>query len=86
MILRNHGLLAAGATVAESFNIMFWLDRACQAQVDAMACNTPLHLPPAEVAAKAAHLYDPRVRRRFGDAEWPTMLRLLDRLYPGYEA
>src|SRR5271156_2419339 len=86
MVLRHHGLLAAGASVAETFNIMFWLERACQAQIDAMACNTPLHLPKAAVAAKAAHLYDPRVRRRFGDAEWPTMLRLLDQTHPGYAA
>jgi ribulose-5-phosphate 4-epimerase/fuculose-1-phosphate aldolase len=86
MILRNHGLLSAGATVAETFNIMFWLERACQAQVDAMACNTTLHLPQPDIAAKAAHLYDPLVRRRFGDAEWPTMKRLLDQSYPGYDA
>ena len=86
MVLRNHGLLAAGASVAETFNIMFWLERACQAQIDAMACNTPLHLPKAAVAARAAHLYDPKVRRRFGEAEWPTMLRLLDQTYPGYAA
>jgi ribulose-5-phosphate 4-epimerase/fuculose-1-phosphate aldolase len=86
MILRNHGLLAAGASVAETFNIMFWLERACQAQIDAMACNTKLNLPSEEAAAKAAHLYDPLVRRRFGEAEWPTMLRLLDQSYPGYDA
>jgi ribulose-5-phosphate 4-epimerase/fuculose-1-phosphate aldolase len=79
MILRNHGLLVAGASVAEAFNAAYWLERACQAQLDAMACNTELALPSPEIAEHAAHLYDPKTRRPFGVMEWPTMLRLLDR-------
>src|SRR3546814_3353867 len=39
MILRNHGLLVAGADIAQAFNTMYWLEMACRAQVDAMACN-----------------------------------------------
>ena len=37
MILRNHGLLAVGATIPEAFVTMYWLERACQAQAFAMA-------------------------------------------------
>ena len=37
MILRNHGLLSLGASVSEAFEIMYYLDAACQIQVDAMA-------------------------------------------------
>ncbi len=37
MILRNHGLLSVGRSVAEAFNLMYYLDTACQIQVDAMA-------------------------------------------------
>ncbi|MCP2937386.1 class II aldolase/adducin family protein, partial [Salmonella enterica subsp. enterica serovar Typhimurium] len=33
MILRNHGLLAGGASVAEAFHEIHFLERACQAQV-----------------------------------------------------
>ncbi|HTZ80187.1 MAG TPA: class II aldolase/adducin family protein [Stellaceae bacterium] len=84
MILRNHGLLACGPTVAEAFNTIYWLERACQAQVDALAGGLELNLPPAEVAAKTAHLYRPEVRRPWGRLEWPTMLRMLDRRDPTY--
>ena len=37
MVLRNHGLLALGETVREAFEVMYYLDCACQIQVDAMA-------------------------------------------------
>jgi ribulose-5-phosphate 4-epimerase/fuculose-1-phosphate aldolase len=35
MILENHGLLTCGRTVAEAFGTMYYLERACQAQVAA---------------------------------------------------
>ena len=39
MILRNHGLLTLGATVREAFELMYYLDCACQIQIDAMAAG-----------------------------------------------
>jgi ribulose-5-phosphate 4-epimerase/fuculose-1-phosphate aldolase len=79
MVLRNHGLLAVGPNIAQAFNAMYWLEMACRAQVDAMACNTELQLPSPEVVVKTAHLYRPETRRPFGLMEWPAMLRYLDR-------
>jgi ribulose-5-phosphate 4-epimerase/fuculose-1-phosphate aldolase len=84
MILRNHGLLTCGPSVAEAFNTMYWLENACKVQLDALACNTPLHLPPQHVIEKTAHLYEPHVRRPYGVMEWPAMLRLLDRRDTSY--
>lgn len=84
MILRNHGLLACGRSIAEAFNVMYWLEMACKAQVDAMAANTELGLPRAAIAEKTAHLYKPGVRRTFGEMEWAAMLRLLDRADSSY--
>jgi ribulose-5-phosphate 4-epimerase/fuculose-1-phosphate aldolase len=86
MILRNHGLLACGRTVAEAFNMLYWLERACDAQVAAMSCGSKLRVPSDEVAAKTAHLYDPATRRRFGLLEWPAMLRLVDAIDPSYRS
>src|SRR5688572_26174989 len=37
MILRNHGLLALGESVRQAFEVMYYLDAACQIQIDAMA-------------------------------------------------
>ena len=79
MILRNHGLLTTGPSVAEAFNTMYWLEMACRTQLDALACNTALRLPPQHVVEKTAHLFEPQVRRPYGILEWPAMLRLLDR-------
>jgi ribulose-5-phosphate 4-epimerase/fuculose-1-phosphate aldolase len=85
MILRNHGLLTAGSSVGEAFNCMYFLELACRAQLDAMACNTPLKLPSAASVAKANHQYLPHVRRPFGVMEWPAMLRILDRRDTSYK-
>ena len=84
MILRNHGLLSVGPSVAQGFNAMYWLEMACRAQVDAMACNTELNLVPPEIVAKTNHLYRPETRRPFGVMEWPAMLRYLDRRDDSY--
>lgn len=84
MILRNHGLLVASASVAEAFNAMYWLEMACRVQVDAMASGAELIIPSDEIVTKTHHLYQPGTRRRFGLMEWPAMLRYLDRRNPGY--
>jgi ribulose-5-phosphate 4-epimerase/fuculose-1-phosphate aldolase len=79
LVLRNHGLLTCGRSVGEAFNLMYWLDMAAKAQVDAMSSGAELTLPRDEVAAKTALLYTPGVRRTYGEFEWEAMLRLLDR-------
>ena len=84
MILRNHGLLACGRTIAETFNILYWLEMACKAQVDAMSSGAALAMPNQGVPEKTAHLYAPGVRRVYGEMEWEAMLRQLDREDPSY--
>ena len=84
MILRNHGLLTAGRTVAEAFNAMHRLELSCKAQLAAMACGTPLNPVPQDVLDKTYMNYQPQTRRPFGVLEWPAMLRKLDRLDPGF--
>ena len=84
MILRNHGLLTVGATVAEALTAMYGLERACQAQAMAMACNTALNEMPPDIVAKSTAMYDPTVIRRYGLLEWPGLLRKLDRRDPSF--
>ena len=79
MILRNHGLLSLGTSVREAFEIMYYLDAACQIQVD--ACAGGLHnvqLMTDEAARKSYERLSmtdhPREQR-----DWPALLRLLDR-------
>lgn len=92
MILRNHGLLAVGTTIGQAFNNIYRLERACQTQLLALACNSELSMPPAEVIARAnsqlAIMPSPDakgVRRAHGSLEWPALKRMLDRRDPSYK-
>ncbi|OWT56234.1 class II aldolase/adducin family protein [Candidimonas nitroreducens] len=84
MVLRNHGLLTCGSSIAEAFNLMCWLESACQAQVSILSMGRELTFPPMDVVEKTAHLYDPSVRH-FGYLEWAALLRMLDRTDPSYQ-
>src|SRR6185295_1464555 len=85
MLLRNHGTLALGTSVAEAFNNMYRLERACRSQLLAQGANDRVLLPPAAVIEKTNHMYKPNVRRPMGVLEWPAMRRLADRLDPSYK-
>ncbi|MGH8677520.1 MAG: class II aldolase/adducin family protein, partial [Burkholderiales bacterium] len=79
MILRNHGMLALGESVAEAFELTYYLDRACQIQIDALAGGrAEVTLISEETANKVFKQFE-----RPGGAEvhkdWPALLRLLDR-------
>lgn len=92
MILRNHGLLAVGTTVGQAFNNIYRLERACQTQLLALACNSEIQMPSAEVIAKSnAQLTimpspDAKGKRQpHGSLEWPALKRMLDRRDPSYK-
>ena len=83
MILRNHGLLTAGASVPEAFSLMHYLERACEIQVAALSMQRDLVIPPPEVCEKAARQYE-NDDEPAGQREWRALLRQLDRFEPGY--
>jgi ribulose-5-phosphate 4-epimerase/fuculose-1-phosphate aldolase len=85
MLLRNHGTLALGKSVAEAFNNAYRLERACRAQLLAQSANDAMLLPAAPVVEKTSRLYRPEVRRPMGLLEWPAMRRLADRIDPSYK-
>lgn len=84
LILRNHGLLVVGPSIPQAFSNIYRAELACKVQVRAMAANTEIGLPPAEIIEKTNHLYRPEVRRPFGILEWPALLRKLDRTDPSF--
>jgi ribulose-5-phosphate 4-epimerase/fuculose-1-phosphate aldolase len=84
MILRNHGLLVVGASIAEAFYNIFKLERACQVQVAALSCNVELTIPPRDVIDETYRLYLPQTRRPFGVLEWPALLARLDKIDPSF--
>jgi ribulose-5-phosphate 4-epimerase/fuculose-1-phosphate aldolase len=83
MILRNHGLLTTGRTIAEAFYLMYFLDQACQLQLKTMAAGgtiVPVNHELAQHTAKQYRRYD----RPRGTLEWPALLRILDRQDSSY--
>jgi ribulose-5-phosphate 4-epimerase/fuculose-1-phosphate aldolase len=92
MILRNHGLLACGATIGQAFNNIYRLERACETQLLVLACNSEVSMPRQHVIAKSnAQLTsmpspDAKGRNRpHGSLEWPALKRMLDRRDPSYK-
>ena len=79
MILRNHGLLALGETVREAFEVMYYLDCACQIQIDAMAAGLDNVLQMSASAADTATEQFQRPDRPAAHKDWPALLRLLER-------
>ncbi len=84
LILRNHGAIVVGRTAGEAFNWTHRLELACQSQIAAMSCNSPLRQPPQNVLEATWNNYQPGTRRPYGVLEWPALLRKLDRLDPTY--
>jgi ribulose-5-phosphate 4-epimerase/fuculose-1-phosphate aldolase len=78
MILRNHGLLAAGATAAEAFHEIYFLERACQAQVQALAGGSAMRIPSVEVCRLTASQFDRDESAEIMDMAWNAALRLID--------
>ncbi len=85
MLLRNHGVLAVGKSVAEAFNNTYRIERACRTQLMAQTGADPIVLPGEDVIAKTNHMYKPGTRRPYGVLEWPAMRRLADRIDPSYK-
>jgi ribulose-5-phosphate 4-epimerase/fuculose-1-phosphate aldolase len=79
MILRNHGVLALGETVREAFEMMYYLDCACQIQVDACAGGMHNVQLMSQEAADSATKSLQRVGRPAAHKDWPALLRMLER-------
>ncbi|HEX3175271.1 MAG TPA: class II aldolase/adducin family protein [Methylomirabilota bacterium] len=78
LILRNHGLLTVGETVADAFVAMYYLEVSCAIQVRAQSGGELIPVP-KEVLDQAVS------RTRQGPRVWPGLLRRLDRLDPSYK-
>jgi hypothetical protein len=83
------GTLVVGRTVAEAFNLAYFLEMACQTQVDTLTAGTPYVLPTEAAAQKAADVMRPDNSSPHGSMdgsrEWPAMRRLLDRRDASYQ-
>jgi len=83
LILRNHGMITAGATVREAFEEMYYLELACQIQIDATANNTPIVVPPEEVCEHAAIQFA-ESNSFIKGRDWAALRRMLNMKDPSY--
>jgi ribulose-5-phosphate 4-epimerase/fuculose-1-phosphate aldolase len=85
MLLRNHGPVVLGRTIAEAYVLAATLIKACRIQIAAQSGNATLHQPGDAVIALAAE----QLRNGGaieGVAEWPALLRRLDRICPDFRS
>ena len=85
LMLRNHGLLTVGRTVADAFQAMYLFETVCTIQVRAQAGGGPMvTVDPALIAT--ARQQSAVVTRGLGSQLiWPGLLRRLERRSPGYD-
>lgn len=84
LMLRNHGLLTVGTTVAEAFLSMYLFESACMIQVRAQAGGAELIPIPQKILDMAAVQCSQAMLGSGGALAWPALLRKLDRANPGY--
>jgi ribulose-5-phosphate 4-epimerase/fuculose-1-phosphate aldolase len=85
LMLRNHGLLTVGATVADAFHAMYRFEQVCTIQVRAQAGGGPLVTVDPHLIATAAHQTATVTRGQGARLIWPGLLRRLARQSPGYD-
>ena len=88
MVLRNHGMLTCGRSVAEAFKLMHNLERSCRAQLAIQASGAEICKLSQGVARKTAeqyaHAYDAIEIAGKPDSEWAAFKRMLERTDPDF--
>jgi ribulose-5-phosphate 4-epimerase/fuculose-1-phosphate aldolase len=85
-MLRNHGLITVGPTVADAFLLMYVFEAACTVQVRAQAGGGELLPIDPKIIAGAAAMARAATRGAGGALAWPALLRKLDRIDPSFRS
>lgn len=88
MVLRNHGMLTCGRSVAEAFKLMHNLERSCRAQLAVQSSGAQIIELSTGVARKTAgqyaSFYDAIEINGVPDSEWAAFKRMLERTDPDF--
>ncbi len=84
LILRNHGLLTAGATIADAYLFMYALETACQIQIMAQSSGVGLIQIPQPIVDGIQAQAEQVLKGLGGALAWPGLLRKLDRRDASY--
>jgi ribulose-5-phosphate 4-epimerase/fuculose-1-phosphate aldolase len=85
LVLRNHGLLVTGKTIADAFLAMYTFESACRIQLDAQAGGELTTVNP-RIVAGVAQAMKVQTGGLGGAFVWPALIRKLDRTDPGYKS
>ena len=85
MILRNHGLLATGATCADAWLRLFFLERACTMQIKALSGGSKLNIVPDNVVELVTDQGQMASEQGIGNLAWPALIRKLDKIDLSYK-
>ncbi|MGE4219128.1 MAG: aldolase [Alphaproteobacteria bacterium] len=83
MFMAAHGVLVTAPTVAEAFDDLYYLERACQAQVLARSTGLPLRVLPRETVARTEQQFATG-SEAYARLHFDALKRLLDRQEPDY--
>lgn len=84
LMLRNHGLLTVGPTVAEAFLSMYTFENACRVQIDAQAGGELVYVDP-RILRGMDEVMKKVTSGQGANIAWPALLRRLDKLDPSYK-
>jgi len=85
MILRNHGTMALGRSVAEAFQRLYHLEWACDVQVRARSMGVPFVEPSPLALGRMNNRPKADALRAYAEERsWPALLRRLDKINPSY--
>ncbi len=82
MMMGNHGVLVCASTVAEAFDLTYYLERACRNLILAYSTGQPLHVMSGDVAEKTAQEWEAD-REQF-HSHFAEMKEILDEKDPSY--
>jgi ribulose-5-phosphate 4-epimerase/fuculose-1-phosphate aldolase len=83
LMLRNHGLLTVGRTIADAFLHMYIFECTCRIQIDAQAGGELVHVDPA-ILTGMSQVMKTATAGLGAQLVWPALLRKLERTDPGY--
>ncbi|MDA8445804.1 class II aldolase/adducin family protein [Paracidovorax valerianellae] len=84
LMLRNHGLLTCGKTVADAFLSMYTFENTCQIQIAAQSGGGELTRVHPQIVDGVGHAMKVQTGGLGGQFVWPSLIRKLDRVDPGY--
>ena len=84
LMLRNHGLLTCGKTIADAFLSMYTFENTCQIQIAAQAGGSELTEVDPQIVKGVGHAMKVQTGGLGGSFVWPSLIRKLDRIDTSY--